>query len=446
MADSYVCSGAMMRCTMGSSPAKLTVLPSRTVFLAGQPMANISDHKSMVNLAPFGVCRSLGFPPTASATAAAHGHLTPMPCMHNTPAPWMGGKMDYIVKDNPALLQSCKCQCMWGGTISLINNGQVGEGAEGVNETPFGQIEFDTSSPLFTKIAQESLKGFSPLNEALKHLVELKKSNPKEALKDIPASWKKEYIAAIKNINTNGINGFASSYSDVEHAYNIYKLATSDAAKQYGLSNLSHMMPHEMFNIADKIPGFLEAMPTKEFWDTFDTYVPLYTDAKDGAYFSPDYGYVNISMNDEDNIYRMTNSDWYKAGLIHHEFGHAYDQQKGWRNDPEFIEVFESFKEEMERSDIVNGLLERQEQEIALSVNEEEQLGSLSDCLQAATEGHVFIPPRGHDEDYFSDPEYQMAEFIAHMSENYWSGNDLFESLAPETYHNMIDLLQKRWK
>lgn len=135
MADSYVCSGAMMRCTMGTSPATLTVLPTRTVYLAGQPQANISDHKSMVNLAPFGLCRSLGFPATASATAAAHGVLTPMPCVHNTQAPWMGGKMDTLIKGQPALLKSSKCQCMWGGTISLINNGQVGQGAEGVDKS-----------------------------------------------------------------------------------------------------------------------------------------------------------------------------------------------------------------------------------------------------------------------------------------------------------------------
>ncbi len=136
MSDSYVCSGAMMRCTMGTSPANLTVLPVRTVNLTGPPMANISDHKSMVNLAPFGLCRSLGFPATAAATAAAHGHLTPMPCVHNTPAPWMGGKMDYLIKGHPALLKSCKCQCMWGGTISLITDGQVGEGVQWVQKKP----------------------------------------------------------------------------------------------------------------------------------------------------------------------------------------------------------------------------------------------------------------------------------------------------------------------
>ena len=119
---------------MGTSPARLTVLPVRTVFLAGQPQANISDHKTMLNLGPFGLCRSLGYPATASATAAAHGTLTPMPCMHNTPLPWIGGKMDNLIKGQPALLKSCRCQCLWGGTISLINNGQVGQGAQGVNE------------------------------------------------------------------------------------------------------------------------------------------------------------------------------------------------------------------------------------------------------------------------------------------------------------------------
>lgn len=136
MADSYVCSGAIMRCTMGTSTANLTVLPIRTVNLTGPPMADISDHKSMVNLAPFGLCRSLGFPATAAATAAAHGHLTPMPCVHNTPVPWMGGKMDYLIKGQPALLKSSKCQCMWGGTISLVTDGQVGEGAQYVQKQP----------------------------------------------------------------------------------------------------------------------------------------------------------------------------------------------------------------------------------------------------------------------------------------------------------------------
>ncbi len=143
--NSYVCSGATMKCTMGSSTAKLTVLPSRTVFLTGQPMANISDHLTMINLAPFGRCRSLGFPATASATAAHHGHLTPMPCMHNTPFPWMNGKNDYIVKGDPALLKTSTCQCMWGGTISIINDGQFDQGAPDMSREKL--VEFDRNQP-----------------------------------------------------------------------------------------------------------------------------------------------------------------------------------------------------------------------------------------------------------------------------------------------------------
>ena len=143
MTDSYVCSGATMKCTCGDKTAKLTVLPSRTVFLTGQPMANISDHKSMVNLAPFGKCRSLGYPATASATAANHGKLTPMPCMHNTPFPWMSGKNDYIIKGDPALLKSSTCACMWGGTISLVTDGQTSTGNIDLSRSQIEEFEKD---------------------------------------------------------------------------------------------------------------------------------------------------------------------------------------------------------------------------------------------------------------------------------------------------------------
>ena len=120
----YVCSSAQMNRSMGSAPAALTVLPIRTIFLAGKPKANISDHQPMVNIAPFGLCRSLANPTVAAATAANLGRLQPMPCVPNTPSPWMGGKMDVIEKGQPALLNTCKLQCLWAGTIELITNGQ----------------------------------------------------------------------------------------------------------------------------------------------------------------------------------------------------------------------------------------------------------------------------------------------------------------------------------
>lgn len=121
---SFVCSTAQMQCSMGSAPSVLTVLPVRTVNLCSKPQANISDFQPMVNIAPFGLCRSMANPTVASATAAAMGVLTPMPCIPNTTSPWMSGKSDVLVKGMPALMDNCQLMCMWAGNIKITSNGQ----------------------------------------------------------------------------------------------------------------------------------------------------------------------------------------------------------------------------------------------------------------------------------------------------------------------------------
>lgn len=134
MADSYVCSGAVMRCTFGTSTARLQVLPDRTVWLAGKLMGNISDHRPGANIPGFGRCRTVSYPPTGSATAANHGRLTPMPCLPSTIAPWLMGKMDYLIQGQPALLKSCRCMCQWGGVITITDDGQHAEGTQWVRK------------------------------------------------------------------------------------------------------------------------------------------------------------------------------------------------------------------------------------------------------------------------------------------------------------------------
>ena len=140
-ADSYVCSGATMRCSFGDKSAKLTVYPDRTVFLTGQPMANISDHTSLYNIAPFGKCHTTRYPATAAATAAAHGKLTPMPCIPGTMSDWLNGKDDYIIKGNPALLKSSYCKCCYGGIIRIVNDGQVDTGPADLHKQPKETVE-----------------------------------------------------------------------------------------------------------------------------------------------------------------------------------------------------------------------------------------------------------------------------------------------------------------
>lgn len=125
MSDSYVCSKAKIKCSCGDKISTLTVYPDRTIWLTGEPQANISDHISMRNIAPFGRCHTTAYPATGAATAAAHGKLTPMPCVPNTPFPWMGGKNDVILQGQPALLKTSQCKCVYGGTITLVQDGQV---------------------------------------------------------------------------------------------------------------------------------------------------------------------------------------------------------------------------------------------------------------------------------------------------------------------------------
>lgn len=120
-----VCSGAMLKCSFGMAPSTLTVLPVNQTLAGNMPAANIMDNKPMVNIMPFGMCQSLANPSVASATAAAMGVLTPMPCVPVIPAPWAPGAPAIMIGNMPALNNTSKCMCTWAGIIEIINAGQM---------------------------------------------------------------------------------------------------------------------------------------------------------------------------------------------------------------------------------------------------------------------------------------------------------------------------------
>jgi len=118
-----VCTGAMMQCSFGVAPSALTVLPTNCV-MTGSPAATIMDHQPIVNVPPFGMCSSLANPTVAAATAAALGVLTPMPCVPMTTSPWIVGAPTVLIGNMPALNESSKLMCNWGGVIQLTMPGQ----------------------------------------------------------------------------------------------------------------------------------------------------------------------------------------------------------------------------------------------------------------------------------------------------------------------------------
>ena len=119
-----VTAGAVMMCSFGVAPSSLVVLPTNKT-MATTPAANIMDYIPMTNIMTFGMCMSIANPVVASATAAALGVLTPMPCIPATAAPWAPGSPTVMIGMMPALNSTSKCMCTWGGVISITYPGQV---------------------------------------------------------------------------------------------------------------------------------------------------------------------------------------------------------------------------------------------------------------------------------------------------------------------------------
>jgi hypothetical protein len=119
-----VCMGAMMQCSFGMAPSSLVVLPTNKVMTNMVPDANIMDHIPMTNIMPFGMCQSPANPTVAAATAAALGVLTPMPCIPNTPAPWVAGAPTVLLGNFPTLDNVSQLMCTWGGIITFTDAGE----------------------------------------------------------------------------------------------------------------------------------------------------------------------------------------------------------------------------------------------------------------------------------------------------------------------------------
>src|SRR5262249_32697460 len=118
-----VTAGAAMTCSFGVAPAALIITPENKVN-ATAPAANIMDFVPMKNIPTFGMCSSIANPAVASATAAALGVLTPMPCVPVTTSPWKPGSTTCKIGNMPALINTCTCMCNWGGVISIGYPGQ----------------------------------------------------------------------------------------------------------------------------------------------------------------------------------------------------------------------------------------------------------------------------------------------------------------------------------
>ena len=123
-----VANGAQLKCSQGSSPAKLTVLPALATDAADAPLAVVTDNVPLVQVGSFGMCRSPANPAVAMATSAAFGVLTPMPCLPVLPSPWTPGASGVQIAGKPALTKDSTCTCAYMGTIEVTQAASEVEG------------------------------------------------------------------------------------------------------------------------------------------------------------------------------------------------------------------------------------------------------------------------------------------------------------------------------
>lgn len=355
-----------------------------------------------------------------------------------------------------------------------------------------GSITDKTRAQYVIKRINEQIGKYSVVElPSIEHLMSLRTAD----VSTIHPAWRSRYNEIVKKLNAHDYTtGVKSIVREIEEAHNILQLSNNPNAVKFGLDKLSHRTPYQIFDAFEKkIPGFSASCPPKEFFDAFPEYVPLFTSGS-GAYFLPSRKHVVIALNDSDNIERLTNSVWYRKGLFTHEYGHAFDYITGQRNDPTLIKIYDDWKTAIRKDkgaalekSIVDALkphrdafdswwnaseAKRKADEAVTNAKTwkdkkkamddrtkirraeyskqlcdiEEQIGALSDCLGAALNGNRFITPRGHSGSYFAFVDKQIAEFIAHCSENYWSGNAYFKALAPQLYESMRKYIESKLK
>jgi hypothetical protein len=104
-----VCHGATLHCSMGLMPACLRVLPGRGPTRGGRPIAQVSDHRPLVNIEAFGTCTARG---------------RPRRCVPVTVAPWSPGAPGIALgaEHVAAISRTSTLSCSEGGLIRVIDD------------------------------------------------------------------------------------------------------------------------------------------------------------------------------------------------------------------------------------------------------------------------------------------------------------------------------------
>lgn len=142
----FLCAGAQIKCSKGTAPGILKVLPNKKISLNGQPIATKTCNKPMINIIPFGTCQRENSPP----------------CTPNILGMWNNLVKFFIAGGEEVPCEKSKCNCNFGGTISIVNAGQSFFGASSKHNNKFNGKDNDKKGD-----GKEESENYQELTELL---------------------------------------------------------------------------------------------------------------------------------------------------------------------------------------------------------------------------------------------------------------------------------------
>lgn len=280
-------------------------------------------------------------------------------------------------------------------------------------------------------------------------------------LDKIPRRWRYEFNKLTKELTAENIkgNGVLYYYRHIEGAYNIYKLSTMKECVDFGLSRLSTKTPWNLCKIYVDNKWDLKDLPLKGFFDKENLFTPLYDrnvknhfNVFSDAYFMPGYQHVCINKSYFSSSGRGAKSLYERKNICYHEFGHALDDDKMFSEElkPVYREYAKKLNDGQDQKirakfwKTFDDMLDKAPNQAAIEMIQEE-VTSVSDVIQAMLDDHEMWFG-GHSGTYFERESNQLAEVVAHMSENYWWGNDFFKKVWPEFYSALYQVAKKCFK
>ncbi|AKG37429.1 DUF4280 domain-containing protein [Paenibacillus durus] len=136
---SYVVAGAILSCSCGTQLTRLKIPFSHGVYVKEMPQVNVEDYKPGVNIIHFGNCTNQLNPAVKNGKFDTEG-VQKAPCVPVITGPWVNGKFDVLIEEQPALLSHCTNTCIYEGSLIRIEDDGQDLGGVSVGSSGSGAI------------------------------------------------------------------------------------------------------------------------------------------------------------------------------------------------------------------------------------------------------------------------------------------------------------------